>query len=102
VSRSLTEKLEIVRESMLPGASAAAVSRMHGVSLSMIYRWRRAYREMIATDLTRSSGEPAVADNVAGLRLQVRNLERLLGQRTLELALLRERLGLAHEHGSEH
>ena len=27
------------------------------------------------------------------LRLQVRNLERLLGQRTLEIALLKERLG---------
>ena len=101
MSRSLTEKLDIVRESLLPGASAAAVSRQHGISLSMMYRWRRAYREMIATDLT-SSQEPTVADNIAGLRLQVRNLERLLGQRTLELALLRERLGLTHDHGSEH
>ena len=27
------------------------------------------------------------------LKLQVRNLERLLGQRTLEIALLREKLG---------
>ena len=102
MSRSLTEKLEIVRESLLPGASAAAVSRLHGISLSMMYRWRRAYREMIATDLTMSSPEPPVVDNIAGLRLQVRNLERLLGQRTLELALLRERLGLTHDHGSEH
>jgi transposase len=100
MGRSLTEKLEIVRESLLPGASAAAVSRLHGVSLSMIYRWRRAYRAMIATDLT-SQGEALPADNIAGLRLQVRNLERLLGQRTLELALLRERLGLAHDHGTE-
>ena len=102
MSRSLTEKLEIVRESLLPGASAAAVSRLHGISLTMIYRWRRAYRAMVATDLTMASQEPTVADNVAGLRLQVRNLERLLGQRTLELALLREQLGLTHDHVSEH
>jgi hypothetical protein len=31
----------------------------------------------------------------------VRNLERLLGQRMLEIALLRERLGLGHDHGTE-
>ena len=37
------------------------------------------------------SGEPE--GEIADLKLQVRNLERLLGQRTLEIALLRERLG---------
>jgi|KBSSwiStaDraftv2_1062776.scaffolds.fasta_scaffold135794_2 transposase len=99
--RSLTEKLEIVRESLIPGASAAAVSKAHGISLSMLYRWRKAYRDMIATDLTLASGQSRPDDSVAGLRLQVRNLERLLGQRTLEIALLRERLGLGLDHGSE-
>ena len=34
---------------------------------------------------------------LADLRLQVRNLERLLGQRTLEIALLREKLGKVHD-----
>jgi transposase len=99
--RSLTEKLGIVRESLIPGASAADVSKSHGISLSMLYRWRKAYRDMIATDLTLSAGESMAHDNVAGLRLQVRNLERLLGQRTLEIALLRERLGLGLDHASE-
>ena len=97
---SLTRKLEIVRESLVPGASVAAVARAHGISFSMLYRWRKTYREMVATDLTRSQ-EPPPADNLASLRLQVRNLERLLGQRMLEIALLRERLGLNHDHGAE-
>jgi transposase len=95
--RSLTEKLEIVRESLVPGASAANVAKSHAISLSMLYRWRKAYRDMITTDLTLSSGESRADDSVAGLRLQIRNLERLLGQRTLEIALLRERLGLGHD-----
>jgi transposase len=43
--RSLTEKLEIVRESLIPGASAADVAKTNGISLSMLYRWRKAYRE---------------------------------------------------------
>jgi transposase len=86
-----------VRESLVPGASAANVAKSHGISLSMLYRWRKAYRDMITTDLTLSSGESRADDSVAGLRLQIRNLERLLGQRTLEIALLRERLGLGHD-----
>jgi transposase len=97
----LTEKLEIVRESLLPGVSVAEVSRAHGVSVRVLNRWRKAYGDMVGTDLTGSSGERDAAGSVAGLRLQVRNLERLLGQRTLELALLRERLGLDHEHAHE-
>jgi HSP20 family protein len=32
--------------------------------------------------------------DLSDLELQVRNLERLLGQRTLEVALLREKLGM--------
>lgn len=96
-THSLTQKLEIVKESLVPGASAAQVSKSHGISLRMLYRWRKAYADMVATDLTRAPGDAVAADVVAGLRLQVRNLERLLGQRTLEVALLRERLGLGHD-----
>jgi transposase len=100
-SHSLTEKLGIVKQSLVPGASAADISRSHGISLSMLYRWRKAYRDMLATDLTTPAPSPSADDNVAGLRLQVRNLERLLGQRTLEIALLKERLGLGNDHGIE-
>jgi hypothetical protein len=67
----------------------------------MLYRWRKAYRDLAATDLTQSSRDPEADESIAGLRLQVRNLERLLGQRMLEIALLRERLGLGHDHGTE-
>ena len=94
---SLTRKLEIVRESLLPGVSVAQVAQSHGLSLSMLYRWRKAYREMVSTDLTAASRDTTPDDSLESLRLQVRNLERLLGQRTLELALLRERLGLRHD-----
>ena len=98
---SLTRKLEIVAESLAPGASVAEVARAHGISFSMLYRWRTAYRDMVGTDLTQSAPQPAPGDSLASLRLQVRNLERLLGQRMLEIALLRERLGLNHDHGAE-
>jgi transposase len=93
--RSLSDKIAIVRESMLPGMSAAHVAKRHGIALNVLYYWRKVYRDLVDTDLnqaTPANGEGSEA--VADLELQVRNLERLLGRRTLEVALLREKLGL--------
>lgn len=95
---TLSEKLAIVRESMAPGVTASFVARRHGLALNVLYYWRKAYRELLATDLTRADPQRTAADReVEDLRLQVRNLERLLGQRMLEIALLRERLGKGEE-----
>jgi transposase len=85
------EKLAIVRESMAPGASAARVARRHEVSPNVLYYWRKVYRDLLDADLADVSRRNDLADR----ELQVRNLERLLGQRTLEVALLREKLGMA-------
>jgi transposase len=93
--RSLTEKIAIVRESMMPGMSAAHVAKRHQIALNVLYYWRKVYRELVDTDLT-AGAKPAagMASEIADLQLQVRNLERLLGQRTLEVALLKEKLGM--------
>jgi len=88
--RSLSEKIAIVRESMSGEAPVAQVARRHGVSPNVLFYWRRVYRELVDQDLTAVAPRDALAD----LELQVRNLERLLGQRTLEIALLKERLGI--------
>jgi transposase len=95
--RTLSEKIAIVRESMAPGVVAAHVARRHGVALNVLYYWRKVYYEFITTDLTAGATD-AVQDELADLRLQVRNLERLLGQRTLEIALLKARLGKENGH----
>ena len=90
---SLTEKIAIVRESLAPGVTASHVARRHGVAVNVLYYWRKVYREVADTDLTRVPAAGSTHNELADLRLQVRNLERLLGQRTLEIALLKERLG---------
>jgi transposase len=93
--RSLTEKIAIVRESMMPGMSAAHVAKRHQIALNVLYYWRKVYREIADTDLTVAAAPaPGNQGEVADLQLQVRNLERLLGQRTLEVALLKEKLGM--------
>jgi transposase len=101
VRRTLSEKVAIVRESLAPGVTAAHVAKRHGIALNVLYYWRKVYRDIAATDLTAA---PEARDNgeIADLRLQVRNLERLLGQRTLEIALLKEKLGLTEINDGQH
>jgi transposase len=90
---SLAEKISIVRESMAPGVSASFVARRHHIAVNVLYYWRKAYGELLETDLARIEAGAETDRQLQDLRLQVRNLERLLGQRTLEIALLKERLG---------
>jgi len=89
---SLSEKIAIVRETLMPGVSAAHVARRHQLSLNLLYYWRRVYKDLAAADLEAAKSASPDEQHLADLRLQVRNLERLLGQRTLEVALLREQL----------
>ena len=90
---TLSEKIAIVRESLAPGVSASYVARRHRIAVNVLYYWRKAYRDVVNTDLTLAAPSPSTDQEIEDLRLQVRNLERLLGQRTLEIALLREKLG---------
>lgn len=39
--RSSTEKLQIVEESLVPGASVALVARQHGVNANQVFAWRK-------------------------------------------------------------
>jgi transposase len=92
-SYTLGEKIAIVRESMAPGVSASFVARRHHLAVNVLYYWRKAYGELLAADMTRIEAGADADRQLQDLRVQVRNLERLLGQRTLEIALLKERLG---------
>ena len=41
--RSVSEKLEIVRLTMEPGASVAEIARAHGVNANQVFKWRRLF-----------------------------------------------------------
>lgn len=94
---SLSEKISIVREASVPGVTTSHVARRHGIALNVLYYWRKAYGELAQTDLNALEGQGASDKELEDLRLQVRNLERLLGRRTLEVEMLRERLGIAQD-----
>lgn len=86
---SLAEKLRIVHEANTPGVKFSYVERKYGLGKNVLAYWRRAYgglSEALVAGAVRGGGE---APEVVALRLQVERLERLLGQKTLELELLR-------------
>ena len=42
--RGLAEKLRIVEETLVEGASVALVARAHGVNANLVFNWRRQYQ----------------------------------------------------------
>ena len=86
---SLAEKLRIVHEANTPGVKFRYVERKYGLGKNVLAYWRRAYgglTEAVLGETLRAGGQ---SPEVVALRLQVERLERLLGQKTLELELLR-------------
>lgn len=91
---SLEEKRRLLEEALAPGASMSEVARRHGVSASLLFRWRRQMEEGGLTGLV--AEERVVPESEAKqLKKRVRELERLLGKKTLENEILKEAIELA-------
>jgi len=90
---STEQKLRIIEQSFEPGETVSSVARRHGVAANL--RWRRLMSEGGATAV--GSDEPVVGNSeVRKLEERVRELERLLGRKTMENEILREALAKAH------
>ena len=92
---STDQKLRIIEESVEPGETVSSTARRHGVAPNLLYRWRRLMSEGGAAAV--GSDEPVVGSSeVRKLEERVRDLERLLGRKTMENEILREALAKAH------
>jgi transposase len=92
---STDQKLRIIEESVAPGETVSSTARRHGVAPNLLYRWRRLMSEGGAAAV--GSDEPVVGSSeVRKLEERVRDLERLLGRKTMENEILREALAKAH------
>ena len=83
------EKLRMVEETFLPGNSVSLVARMHGVAPNQLFGWRRQAASGALT-ATRAVGEVVPASEYRALENQVRELQRMLGKKTMENEILRE------------
>jgi transposase len=84
-------KLSVVAETMQPGMSVSYVARRHGLSPSLVFRWRQLMSEG-GKEAVRADDEVVAASEVRRLEERVRELERLLGRKTMEVEILKEAL----------
>jgi transposase len=93
---SVDEKLRIVQEAAQPGITISYVARRHGISPSLLFHWRRRMAEG-GKEAVRVDEDVIGSSEVKALERRIRELERVLGKKTLENEILREAVKVAHE-----
>ncbi|EFD4923335.1 IS3 family transposase [Escherichia coli] len=87
--RTTQEKIAIVQQSFEPGMTVSLVAWQHGVAASQLFLWRKQYQEGSLTAV--AAGEQVVpASELAAAMKQIKELQRLLGKKTMENELLKE------------
>ncbi|MCW3754489.1 IS3-like element IS2 family transposase [Shigella flexneri] len=87
--RTTQEKIAIVQQSFEPGMTVSLVARQHGVAASQLFLWRKQYQEGSLTAV--AAGEQVVpASELAAAMKQIKELQRLLGKKTMKNELLKE------------
>ena len=90
------EKRAILEEGEQLGNSLSAVARKYGVNPNQLFHWRKLMREgaLIAVG---ADDQVVPASEVKQLKAQIRELERLLGKKTMETEILRDAIRIAQE-----
>jgi transposase len=86
---STGEKLRMAEETLQSGESISAIARRHGVGPNLLYRRRRLMTEGGAVAVQADDGVTGNGD-VRRLEERIRELERQLGRKTLEVEILKE------------
>lgn len=90
------EKRAMVEEAEQPGNSVSVVARKYSVNPNQLFRWRRLMREG-ALSAVGADEEVVPASEVKDLKARIRELERLLGKKTMEVEILKEAVALSRE-----
>ncbi len=91
---STTEKLAIIQETYEPDATVSIVARRHGIQPNQLFNWRKLAAQGALT-ATASEEEVVPASEYRALQNQVKELQRLLGKKTMEGEILKEALEIA-------
>ena len=93
---SVDEKLRILQEASRPGITISYVARQHGISPSLLFHWRRRMAEG-GKEAIRVDEEVVGSSEVKALEKRIRELDGVLGKKTLDNKILREAVKVAHE-----
>lgn len=94
------QKRALLDEAQLPGKSISLVAREYGVSPSVLFQWKRVMDD--ATNKSLQRNEKVVPESEAKkLKARIRELERMLGKKTMENEILQEALEVCREVARE-
>lgn len=87
--RTAQEKIAIVQQTMEPGMTVSHVARLHGLNANQVFTWRRQYQNGSLTAIS-AAEEVVPASALTAAMKQIKELQRLLGKKTMEVELLKE------------
>lgn len=90
------EKHKIVQETYQPGATVSYVARKHGIPPSQLFYWRKMMEGGALTGI-KAEEDVVPMSEVNELKKRIRQLERVLGQKTLDNEILREAVKIGRE-----
>lgn len=62
-SYSMSFKIDLVQQSLQPGASVARLAREHGINDNLLFTWRQRYRHLIGSPADDAVGETIAIDD---------------------------------------
>lgn len=86
------EKIAIIQQTMEPGMTVSHVARLHGIQPSLLLKWKRQYLEGNLTAVAAGEDVVPASEQAAAIK-QIKELQRLLGKKTMEVEILKEAVG---------
>lgn len=70
-SYSMSFKIDLVQQSLQPGASVALLAREHGINDNLLFTWRQRYRHLVEAPVDDGAGETGtITDNIVPVVLE--------------------------------
>jgi transposase len=90
------EKHKIVQETYQPGATVSYIARKYGIPPSQLFYWRKVMESGALIGI-KTEEELVPVSEVNDLKKRIKQLERVLGQKTMDIEILREAVKIGRE-----
>lgn len=90
------EKHRIVQETYQSGATVSYIARKYGIPPSQLFYWRKVMESGAMTGIKTEEDLVPVSE-VNELKKRIQKLERVLGQKTMDIEILREAVRIGRE-----
>lgn len=88
------EKAQFVAMTMQPGSSVSSVARQYGITPSLLFKWKKLMQDGGVTAVE-ANDQVVSASDYNALVKKVKQLEQMLGRKTVEAEILKDALEIA-------